>query len=257
MSTEGGPGGEPQLGFWIRLQVFLRSFAIQGSWNYRTLLGAGFAFALLPVLRHVYRDRSALHAAVARQTGLFNSHPYLAGIALGAVARLEAEGASPDLIERFKAALRGSLGQLGDRLVWAGWRPACIALALVLLLAGAPWWAAVGAFLVIYNVGHIALRWWALSIGFATGRQVAERVRNAGLEGVRDRIASAGALGIGAALPLLIVRGVGADPVPLWGSVLAAIAAVLGVRYGSAVRRPALTALVLLIAVGFLLKVTQ
>jgi hypothetical protein len=36
--------------------VFLRSFAIQGSWNYRTLQGSGFAFALMPVLRYVHGD---------------------------------------------------------------------------------------------------------------------------------------------------------------------------------------------------------
>lgn len=241
----------------VRLRVFLRSFAIQGSWNYRTLLGTGFAFALLPVLREVYRERAALHAAVDRHAALFNSHPYLAGIALGAVARLEAEGASHDLIERFKAAIRGSLGQLGDRLVWAGWRPTCMLLALVLLFAGLPWWAAVATFLLIYNAGHLALRWWALRIGFESGRQVAERVRGAGLEGLRERIASAGALCAGLVLPLLIARGVGNEPVAPWGSALAIGAAVLGVYFGGRIRTAVIGGLVALIALGFLLQVTQ
>jgi PTS system mannose-specific IID component len=241
----------------VRLRVFLRSFAIQGSWNYRTLLGTGFAFALLPALRHIYRERAALHAAVDRHAALFNSHPYLAGIALGAVAKLEAEGAAPDLIERFKAALRGSLGQLGDRLVWAGWRPACMLLALVLLLAGLPWWAALGSFLLLYNAGHVALRWWALRIGFESGRQVAERVRSTGLERLRERIATAGAICVGIALPLLLARGVGPEPVARWGSALAVVAAVLGVHFGARVRSPAIIGLVLLIALGFILRVTQ
>ena len=241
----------------VRLRVFLRSFAIQGSWNYRTLLGTGFAFALLPVLRHVYRERTALHAAVDRHAALFNSHPYLAGIALGAVARLEAEGAAPELIERFKAALRGSLGQLGDRLVWAGWRPACVLLALVVLLAGLPWWAALAVFLAVYNAGHLALRWWALRIGFESGRQVAERVRGAGLEVLRERIATGGALCLGAALPLLIARGVGPEPVAGWGSALAVAGAALGIHFGARIRTPVIAGLVLLSALGFLLKVTQ
>ncbi|HSJ12941.1 MAG TPA: PTS system mannose/fructose/sorbose family transporter subunit IID [Longimicrobiales bacterium] len=245
------------IGPFLRLRVFLRSFAIQGSWNYRTLLGTGFAFALLPVLRVVYRERTALHAAVDRHASLFNSHPYLAGIALGAVARLEADGAPPELIERFKAALRGSLGQLGDRLVWAGWRPACVLLALALLLAGLPWWGVLAVFLLVYNAGHIALRWWALRTGFESGRQVAERVRAAGLDALRERIATAGALGTGVLLPLLVVRGAGMEPVTLWGSLLAASAAALGVLFGARIRTPVIGGLTALIALGFLLKVTQ
>lgn len=243
------------LGAGVRLRVFLRSFAIQGSWNYRTLIGTGFAFALLPVLRRVYVGRTAeLRAAVERHASLFNSHPYLAGIALGAVARMEAEGASPELIERFKAALRGSLGTLGDRLMWAGWRPACMLFALFLLLLGARWYVVAGSFLLLYNAGHLALRWWALHTGFETGRGVAERVRSAGLERVRECVASGGAFLLGAGLPLLALRGTGPERVPLEAGLLAVVAALLGLRYGLAVRLPAIIAILLLVVLGLLLR---
>jgi mannose/fructose/N-acetylgalactosamine-specific phosphotransferase system component IID len=139
----------------VLLHVFLRSFAIQGSWNYRTLQGSGFAFALLPALRYLHRDDpQRLLDAVRRHTHLFNAHPYLSGVALGAVARLEADGEDPEVIERFKNALRSSLGALGDRVVWAGWRPACLLLALTVLLVTESAWAAVALFLVLYNSGH-------------------------------------------------------------------------------------------------------
>ena len=36
------------------VSTFLRSFLVQGSWNYHTMLGCGFAFALLPGLRELY-----------------------------------------------------------------------------------------------------------------------------------------------------------------------------------------------------------
>jgi mannose PTS system EIID component len=246
-----------KLGLGVRLGVFLRSFAIQGSWNYRTLIGTGFAFALLPVLRQVYAGRTAdLRAAVERHAGLFNSHPYLAGIALGAVARLEVDGTPPELIERFKAALRGSLGTLGDRLIWAGWRPTCMLAALALLLLGVRWYIVVGMFLGLFNAGHLALRWWSLRTGFSAGRAVAERVRGAGLERVRDLVANAGAFLLGVGLPLMAFRGAGPEPVPLYAGVLAAVAAVLGLHFGTAVRRPAILGLGLLVFVGFLLRFT-
>lgn len=246
------------LGFGLQLRVFLRSFAIQGSWNYRTLVGTGFAFTLLPVLRRIHGASTLeLRSAVERQAGLFNTHPYLSGIALGAVARLEAEGASPELIDRFKAALRGSLGSLGDRLVWAGWRPACMLLALVLLLFGLPWYAGLGVFLLTYNAGHVLLRWWALRTGLQAGRGVAERVREAGLEPLHDRIAGGAAFLLGCALPLLVVAGLTTDASRPPTVALAAAAALLGLRYGMTIRRPALAGLAAVTALGFLLGVLQ
>jgi len=240
------------------LRVFLRSFAIQGSWNYRTLVGTGFAYALLPVLRRVHGSSNPeLRSAVDRQARLFNTHPYLCGIALGAVARLEAEGANPELIDRFKAALRGSLGTLGDRLVWAGWRPACMLLAILLLLLGSPWYVAAGIFLLSYNTGHLVLRWWALDAGWRGGRNVAERVREAGLERLRDRIAGGAAFLLGCALPLLAARGLTDDPISLPTALLAAVAAILGLRLGMVIRLPAVTSLALVVALGFLLGVAR
>ena len=146
------------------MAVLLRSFAVQGSWNYETLIGTGFAFSLLPVLRKLYAgDEEALRAAIARHNSLFNSHPYLATIAMGAVARLEADGADPKTIDRFKIAMRGSLGSMGDQLVWCAWRPASALLGVLLLLAGATWWVAIAAFLVVYNAMHLGLRAWGLA----------------------------------------------------------------------------------------------
>ncbi|MGH7481021.1 MAG: PTS system mannose/fructose/sorbose family transporter subunit IID, partial [Longimicrobiales bacterium] len=135
--------------------ILLRSLMIQASWNYRTLLGTGFAFALLPVLRRLYGDGEPLDRAVRRHAALFNSHPYLSPMALGAVARLEADGEPEAVIERFKNAVRGSLGTLGDRLIWAGWRPVCLLAALTLFAAGLDGWVAALVFLGLYNAGHI------------------------------------------------------------------------------------------------------
>ena len=71
------------------LSAFLRSFLIQGSWNNRTMIGGGFAFALLPILRRVHRgDPEAFREALQRHSEHFNAHPYLANLALGAASRM-------------------------------------------------------------------------------------------------------------------------------------------------------------------------
>ena len=235
--------------------MFLRSFAIQGSWNYRTLQGSGFAYALLPVLRHVYRgDDARLQDAVTRHTALFNAHPYLAGIALGAVARMEVDGEAPALIDRFKTALRGSLGTLGDRIIWAGWRPACVLLALVVLLATDSVAAAIIVFLIVYNTGHVALRYWALSIGVQYGKNVGEQLRRAPLARWHEHVVGGASFLIGTALPLVAAGALTNVRLPWSWLALPAAAAVLGWFLAGSVRTPALALLVIASIAGILFR---
>jgi mannose PTS system EIID component len=190
--------------------MLLRSFAIQGSWNYETLIGTGFAFTILPALRWLYGDESEeFRGAVARHSELFNSHPYLATVAVGAVCRLEAEGIEPAVVHRFKTALRGSLGSIGDRLVWGSWRPASVLLGFVLLVTGVTWWVALIAFLIVYNTLHITLRVAGLQIGAAAGLDVGRLLRESRLQAVGVRSSQFGSLLLGAALILWIGLGAG------------------------------------------------
>ena len=216
--------------------VLFRSLAVQGSWNYETLTGTGFGFVILPALRRIHDDPEALEAAIRRHEGPFNSHPYLAPLALGAVIRMEADGEDPEVIHRFKAALRGSLGTLGDQLVWTGWRPVCVLAALTLLLVGVPWWIAVLAFLLLYNTGHLALMIWGLSVGLDEGRRVAERLRSSALRRSQPRLMSFGTFLAGLVIALIMLRGIpatGVEPGWLWlgvGGVGAAVGALWGER---------------------------
>jgi len=247
-----------RLGRRVRAAVFLRSLAIQGSWNYRTLLGTGFAFALLPVLRALYRDDpERLREAVERHSQIFNSHPYLAPMALGAVATLEAGGEDAAVVERFKAAVRGSLGTLGDRLVWAGWRPVCLLFALALLLAGAAWWVGVVVFLAIYNAGHFLLRVWSYRLGLREGKWVGERLRRYPLGKAQRLLAEVGAFLVGLVLPLAVTGGlVGVEFGPPWIAA-AAVAAVLGIGLGSGIRTPIVLCLAVFAFVGLALRMMQ
>lgn len=153
-----------------QLASFLRCFAVQGSWNYRTLIAGGLVNAMLPLLRRIYAgDPVRLRAAVERHLEPFNAHPYLCPLAVTALARLEHEGQPPERIEQFRSALRAPLGAVGDELVWATWRPFCLLLSITLFwLWGRPW-VAVGAFLLVYNLGHVWLRAWSFRRGWREG----------------------------------------------------------------------------------------
>lgn len=211
--------------------MLLRSFTVQGSWNYETLIGAGFAFTLVPALRTVHAgDAKALQESIVRHSAIFNSHPYLATIAAGAVARLEADGVDPGVVDRFKSAVRGSLGSLGDRLIWMAWRPTALLLGICLLLAGVVWWAAVGGFLIVYNGLHLLLRSWGLRVGLDHGLRVAAVLRDSPLQALATRAADAGALLAGLAVVLFLGTDTG-DPVRIAVVVLGAMLGVLlGIR---------------------------
>ncbi len=155
------------------LDAWLRCFAVQSAWNYRTLVGSGIAYAMLPLLARIYAgDPVGYREAVRRHARNFNCHPYLCGMAVTALARLEFENTDHERIERFRTALRGPLGTVGDRLVWAAWRPFCALLALAAWGLGLGPWKTVVLFLVLYNVGHIGLRTWAFRSGWRAGINV-------------------------------------------------------------------------------------
>jgi mannose PTS system EIID component len=241
----------------VQWAVLARALAIQGSWNYETLLGTGFGFAILPALRRLYPESTALDGAIRRHEGPFNSHPYLAPLALGAVIRMEADGEDPAVIDRFKAALRGSLGTLGDQLVWAGWRPICVIAALALLLAGAPWYVAVLTFLALYNAGHLALMGWGLSVGLREGRFVAERLRGALVRRTQPRLMVLGAFLAAFAVTLAVAGGLphlGPAPGWAWGAV-AVVGVAAGARWGDRARRAGMYGVVALVVVGVVVGV--
>ena len=101
----------------VLASAFARSFMIQGSWNYHTMLGSGFAFAMLPALRRLFAgDPEGMETSLRRHLEHFNAHPYLSNVALGAALRLEADGQDGETVRRFKTAVRGPLGGLGDAL---------------------------------------------------------------------------------------------------------------------------------------------
>jgi PTS system mannose-specific IID component len=235
--------------------MLVRSLAIQGSWNYRSMLGGGFVFALLPLLKRLADGRGAdLQASLARHSAHFNSHPYMVGIALGAVARLELEGERPEVVERFKAAVRGPLGALGDTLVWTGWLPATLLGALAAAWAGVPPLLCLALFLLVYNAGHLALRTWAFHIGFREGRAVGGRLRQLGLGHRTETILKAGTVLLGLVSGLLVTsERAFAGGVFFW-PILAIAAFALGVTGGLRVWRPTALAVVGLVLAIFLAR---
>jgi mannose PTS system EIID component len=216
----------PSLPAHVWVSIFMRQLAVQASWNYELLLGTGIGFCLEPALRRLPggRDGDAYRAAMARQSAYFNAHPYLTAVAVGSLARAELERAPAGQIERFRTALCGPLGSVGDRLVWAGWLPFCSLVALAAFGLGSGPVLALLIFLVLYNVGHIGLRVWGLRVGWKHGMRVAAALANPVLRQGPQYIARAAAVLAGIALPLALDRIIGPGRALLGGVLLATVA---------------------------------
>ena len=198
----------PVFPFRTRAVIISRLFAVQASWNYETLIGNGIGFCVEPALRLLPGGAGSeeYRAALARQSQYFNAHPYLASFAVGALARAELEGQPPARIERFRTALCGPLGSVGDRLVWVGLLPACSFAGLLLFGLGASPLSCVLVFLVMYNAGHVALRLWGLQMGWEKGLAVASALGHPILREAPVWLARAGTFLAGVAVPLAVMR---------------------------------------------------
>ncbi|HUP00321.1 MAG TPA: PTS system mannose/fructose/sorbose family transporter subunit IID [Gemmatimonadota bacterium] len=227
-----------------RRRIAGRATLLQAAWNYETLQAIGFAWALLPGLERLYPDPRERARRVLDRLEVFNSNPYLATIGLGVALRLEEEVARGAAgAERRQArllkALCGSLGALGDRLFWAGWRPALGLAAAVLALATSSPWPAV-AFVIAYNVLAQGVRWRGVRAGFAGGAGVARVLQDPFWARASAAAGTAGAVGAGAALGAGAVWAYGFGGGEVRAGIFLLLVALLwlaGLRIGSGDRR--------------------
>ena len=58
-----------------RLKVCLRSTFWQASWNYERMQNGGYAFAMIPAIKKLYKEKADQIAALKRHMEFFNTHP--------------------------------------------------------------------------------------------------------------------------------------------------------------------------------------
>ncbi len=166
-------------------KVFVRSFFIQATWNSERLLGLGFCFCLIPIAKRLYKDKQKQIAFLKRHIGFFNSHPYLANYALGAVSNIEEQALLKNWddnkpVEVFKNRVIGPLGAIGDTLFWQLLLPSMAILGVILSYLLDHWGALI--FLILYNTVHIFIRSRGLINGFLKGFDV---IRDLSLRGTK------------------------------------------------------------------------
>lgn len=184
-------------------RAWRRLFTVQASFNFERMVGVGTARAMEPLLRTLPGgpEGDAYRGAMGRACAYFNAHPYLVGLAVGALARAEHDGLPGDEVRRLRSALVGPLGSLGDRLIWVGALPACASVGLVVAVLASPLAGAL-TFVVLYNAVHFLVRTWALAAGWRQGARVARALTAPGLRGALRVAGPVAAVAVGVALPV-------------------------------------------------------
>jgi len=165
--------------------MFFRSFYIQAAWNYERMLGLGFCYCLIPIAKRLFQDDKKRIEFLKRHINFFNSHPYMAGYALGAVANIEQQAVLKKWednkpVEVFKKRVVGPLGAIGDTLFWQLLLPASAILGVLLMYLFGQWGAVV--FLFTYNSIHIFIRFRGLIKSYLKGFDI---IRDLSLRGTK------------------------------------------------------------------------
>jgi PTS system mannose-specific IID component len=161
--------------------MFIKAFFIQALWNYERLQNIGFLFILKPFLCRAYSDESRRKEAFLRHTGFFNTHPYMVNLVVAVVANMEKKIAGNNFSEKIpdiniiKSTMEGPLAAIGDSFFWGTLRyfVAFISVLMTVLFVSAfnSQYASYSflvplAFIFLYNIVHISLRYWLMLVGF-------------------------------------------------------------------------------------------
>ncbi len=143
------------------------------------MLSVGFAYALFPVAKVLYKTKEGQIEFIRRHLKFFNAHPYFASYAIGAIARVEEDvinnKADLQQVERLKNALIGPLGALGDQMFWGTIKPAAILIGVIAVLVSPNIYIFLYLFiflLLIYNIPHLYIRFYGILEGYRKGLQV-------------------------------------------------------------------------------------
>lgn len=160
-----------------RISVWFRSFFLQGSWNYERMQNGGWAFAMIPAIRRLYKSKEERSGALKRHLEFFNTHPYVASPILGVTLALEEEranGAPIDdvTIQGVKVGMMGPLAGIGDPVFWFTVRPILGALAASLAMNGNILGPII--FFFAWNIIRMAFMWYTQEFGFKAGSRISD-----------------------------------------------------------------------------------
>jgi mannose/fructose/N-acetylgalactosamine-specific phosphotransferase system component IID len=217
----------PQVSESSRFAAILYSFVLQAGYNYEGFQNLGLCAALRPALTELHPDPAERDALLMEHLEYFNANPFVSPFALGAIIHLEeqraaggADAPTSEQISRTKRALGSLLGNIGDRVFWAGLLPVAALAGMVAYLLS-PLYGAI-TLLLTFNVPHLLTRAEGFRLGYRLGVGAAPALAGPGSTRTIRWIQRFGAFLVGLILPLAIIHPLSTSRLETAGLILAA-----------------------------------
>lgn len=153
--------------------VFWRAlFGLQIGFNYERMQGLGYCFAILPILKKLYKTKEEMRKALKLHMQFFNTTPAMSHLILGADIAMEEEYGLKDeeAISSFKTSLMAPFAGIGDTVFVAIYRTVIFSIASYMALKG----SVVG---VVIPIITALIMWWVrykfTQIGYSQGKKIA------------------------------------------------------------------------------------
>ena len=183
-------------------RVFWRSMLLEANFNFETMQNTGVAFAMLPVLKKLYKTKESMAEALQRHLQLFNTSTYGCTLIFGLAAAMEEQNSrdpefNADSINAVKLGLMGPLAGVFDSLFWGTLKVIAAGVGTSLALKGNLSGAVL--FILLFNVPHLLLRYNLTFIGYKAGTKFLQKLsQNNVMDRLKDGAAILGLMVVGA-----------------------------------------------------------
>jgi len=166
------------------IKVFWRSLPLLGSFNFERMQALGYAFAMIPIIKKLYKTQEERAAAVKRHLEFFNTATQPATFIMGVTAAMEEENArnkdfDPKSITALKVGLMGPLAAMGDSLFWGTIRLVAVGIGTQLTMQGNP--LGLLFYILIINIPHYIMRYFGLFLGYRVGASFLSKAMESGI----------------------------------------------------------------------------
>ena len=165
----------PELTQRDKVDTYIRSTFLLGSFNFERMQSIGFAVSMIPAIKRFYTKKEDQAEALTRHLEFFNTQPWVASSIMGVTAAMEREkAAGKDIdeaaITNVKVGLMGPLAGVGDPIFWGTARIVLAALGASLAVTG----NILGPLLFFFGMTAIrwATRWYGFKYGYEKGTQI-------------------------------------------------------------------------------------
>ena len=161
----------------LKKAIARHNWALQWCWNYEKMQAAGYAYAMVPVIKELYDGEEEQCRQLERHMQFYNTHPGASALIFGAGGALE-EGGQPEVHDSLKVALMGPLAGIGDTIQAVLVTPPFNIIAAGLASEG----NAIGAILAstLPLLVLFGIRWPLFNYGYKQGANVINDVSGAG-----------------------------------------------------------------------------